>query len=127
MMIINVFSRTCLATIALLTMSGVVHAGRFDELELTIRVMDAEHQSANELINEIQLPKDAAQSGGEMQDKEHHDGSVEKVPDGSTGMADGHGSSAGDRGTSKDGSREDRHERDRNDGRDRPMGERRDD
>jgi hypothetical protein len=126
-MMIKAFTKIWLPTIVFLLISGVAQADRFDELELTIRVMDAEHQTASDLINEIELPKDPSQSVGEVQGKDHPGDTDDNKLVGTTGAVADHEDSVGNHDTHRDDFIGDHHESDRNNDREDSGGDRHDD
>jgi hypothetical protein len=56
-MMIRLFIRLLFATALLIPVFGVAHAKPFDDMELTIRVMESESHGVRDLVNEIELPK----------------------------------------------------------------------
>ena len=108
--------------IALSLLSGNAQAGRLDELELTIRVMESDHQSASDLVNEIELPKETNHNatGQHDRDKDHrgdNKNGSEIGDDNHSGdrveVNDDHTDSKDVRDESREDSTEDRHESDR--------------
>lgn len=69
----NVVARSLCSVALLLGIAGIAQADSFNEMELTIRVMESDRHGVRDLINEIELPKSAVREAAKKRDSDKND------------------------------------------------------